>query len=74
MLVSEIKRNLMRPVIYNGSIYIFTGAIIRKRSKTDRNGKAGEFYYQAELQNPKCNKHITFTNLDLIEANIKGSG
>ncbi|MGN1130229.1 MAG: hypothetical protein ACI4Q8_02665 [Ruminococcus sp.] len=74
MLVSEIKRNLLRPVIYNGSTYIFTGAIIRKRIKTDRNGKAGEFFYQAELQNPKCNKHITFANLELIEANVRGSG
>lgn len=74
MLVNEIKRNLLRPVIYNGSTYIFSGAIIRRRSKTDKNGKAGEFFYQAELQNPKCNKHITIVNLDLVETNAKGSG
>ena len=40
MNIEEVKRNMNRPVTYEGSKYTLTGCILRKSDK---------FYYQAEL-------------------------
>lgn len=59
MNISEVKRNLERAVIYDGTEYILTGCIIR-RSAT------GQFYYQAELKDTKAESSLMVTNLESI--------
>ena len=42
MDVKDIKSNLNKPVVFNGSVYTLTGSTIRKKDN-------GEFYYTAEI-------------------------
>lgn len=66
MEVKDIKGALQRLVEYNGSDYILTGVIIRRRARTDKNGRIGEYFYQAELKSLKCEKSLTIARLDLV--------
>lgn len=61
MELQEIKRNLNRMVVYKGckDVYRLTACIIRK----NENG----FFYQAELQDTKCNNSVSYGKLTDIE-------
>ncbi len=58
MNISEVKRNLERTVLYNGTEYILKGCIIRRNTTT------GQFYYQAELADAKAKSSLIVTALD----------
>ena len=67
-----VIKNLQQKVRYTGTKeelkgeeYIFTGATIRRR--IDRDGKLGDVYYDAELQDPRCNHSIIIVRLSEIE-------
>lgn len=59
MNISEVKRNLERTVLYNGTEYILKGCIIRQNI-------TGQFYYQAEIKDSKADSSLIITELDKI--------
>lgn len=61
MTPSEIKSTLNNLVTHNGSTYIFTGAIFRKRANT------GEYYYQAELRDTRAAYSLVVCDLKDVE-------
>jgi hypothetical protein len=67
-----VKKNLLHKVRYTGNkeemkdgLYVFTGATLRRRVNPD--GTLGDFYYDAELQDPRCNHSIITVYLSEIE-------
>lgn len=62
MDISQVKKNLGRKVVYNGTEYLFSGCIIRP---DEQNG----FYYQAELQDLKANNSVIICALPEVKEN-----
>ena len=62
MQIEQVKKNLNKMIVYQGkqNIYRLTACIIRRN--------ANGFYYQAELQDTKCNNSIVYCGLNDIEA------
>ena len=65
MDIKDVKYNLNKPVLFSNakclakdSVYILRGCIIRKSD-------TGEFYYQAEIQDP-CGHSVSLVRLDEI--------
>lgn len=61
MELQQVKRNLNKLVVYNGSIGVY-----RLTACTLRKGKE-EFYYQAELQDTKHGNSVIICRLSDIE-------
>lgn len=60
MNISQVKRNLERMVLYNGSEYILKACIIRK-------DVTGRFYYQAEIKDTKASSALLYCRLEDLE-------
>ena len=58
MQAEDIKKYLNKPVKYQGSEYILTGAIFRRNDKG--------YYYQVELTD-KCKNSICIARLEDVE-------
>ena len=61
MKIEEVKRNLNKPVVYNGvkGVYKFTACIIRKEEN--------EYYYQAEVADTKQGNSVSICELKDIQ-------
>lgn len=47
MDIRDVKKNLNRVVLHDGCEYLFVACILRRHRKT------GQFYYEAELHDPR---------------------
>lgn len=65
MDISQVKKNLGRKVVYNGTEYLLSGCIIRP---DEQNG----FYYQAELQDLKANSSVIICALSEVKEDKNG--
>lgn len=63
MDISQVKKNLGRMVVYNGTEYLFSGCIIRPNEHG--------FYYQAELQDLKANSSVVICRLPDVKEESK---
>lgn len=59
MDISQVKKNLGRKVVYNGTEYLFSGCIIRLNEYG--------FYYQAELHDLKANSSVIICRLPEVK-------
>lgn len=60
MKISEVKRNLERIVMYNGTKYVMKGCIIRRAI-------TGEFFYQAELLDITAKSSLLIAELTEVD-------
>lgn len=60
MDISQVKKNLERKVVYNGTEYLFSGCIIRANEYSG-------YYYQAELQDLSAVHSVVICNLEDVE-------
>jgi hypothetical protein len=63
MEVKDIKSNLNKPVMFEGSVYTLTGSTIRKNDN-------GDFYYTAEILDKNKNSVCQVKLRDISEINI----
>lgn len=59
MTQSDIRKTLNKKVLYKGSEYLFTAAIIRKKENTE--------FYQAELLDLRSGNSVIICKLEEVE-------